>query len=119
MRATIISCTPKPSPETSDTEALALVVDEALRGHSVDTELIRAVDHELKPGIETDMGAGDEWPPIHDKLLASEILVIATQPGSGGRRASPSGCSSGWTRCSPRPTTRAGPSPTTGSRARS
>ena len=34
-----------------------------------------------------------------------------------GRRASPSGCSSGWTRCSPRPTTRAGPSPTTGSRA--
>ena len=33
------------------------------------------------------------------------------------RRASPSGCSSGWTRCSPRPTTRAGRSPTTGSRA--
>ena len=87
MKATIINCTLKPSPETSNTEALASVVDEALRGHGVDTEIIRAVDHELKPGIETDMGDGDEWPPIHDKLLASEILVIAT-PTWLGRPAS-------------------------------
>ena len=28
--------------------------------------------------VETDMGEGDEWPPIHDAVLASEILVVAT-----------------------------------------
>jgi multimeric flavodoxin WrbA len=78
MKATIVNCTLKASPATSNTEALAEVVAEALRGHGVETEFVRAVDHDLKPGIETDMGEGDEWPAIHEKLLDSEILVIAT-----------------------------------------
>jgi multimeric flavodoxin WrbA len=78
MRATIINCTLKPSPGTSNTEALAEVVADALRGHDVEVEMVRAVDHDLKPGVETDMGEGDEWPPIHEKLISSEILVIAT-----------------------------------------
>jgi len=78
MRATIINCTLKPSPERSNTEALASVVIEALEEHGVETELVRALDHEIKPGVETDMGDGDEWPEIHEKLLRSEILVIAT-----------------------------------------
>ncbi len=78
MRATIINCTLKPSPERSNTEALASVVIDALEEHGVETELIRALDHEIKPGVETDMGDGDEWPQIHEKLLRSEILVIAT-----------------------------------------
>jgi multimeric flavodoxin WrbA len=78
MRATIINCTLKPSPETSNTEALASVVADALRGHGVETETIRALDHELKPGIESDMGEGDEWPAIRQRILDSEILVIAT-----------------------------------------
>jgi len=78
MRATIINCTLKPSPERSNTEALASVVIEALEEHGVETELVRALDHEIKPGVETDMGDGDDWPQIHEKLLGSEILVIAT-----------------------------------------
>ncbi len=78
MHATIINCTLKPSPERSNTEALASVVIEALEEHGVETELIRALDHEIKPGVETDMGDGDEWPQIHEKLLRSEIVVIAT-----------------------------------------
>jgi multimeric flavodoxin WrbA len=91
MRATIINCTLKPSPERSSTEALAQVVGEALEAEGVETELIRALDHELKPGVETDMGSGDEWPQIHAKLLASEIVVIATptwlgQPSSVAKR---------------------------------
>ena len=40
--------------------------------------MVRALDHDIKPGVETDMDDGDEWPQIHEKLLASEILVIAT-----------------------------------------
>jgi multimeric flavodoxin WrbA len=78
MRATIINCTLKPAPETSNTEALAAVVEKALSDANVETEMIRALDFEIKPGVESDMGDGDEWPQIHEKLLASEIIVIAT-----------------------------------------
>ncbi len=78
MRATILNCTLKPSPETSNTEALAAVVEEALRSHDVETQMVRAVDHDIKPGVESDMGDGDEWPAIRAQILASEILVIAT-----------------------------------------
>ena len=87
MKATILNCTLKPSPETSNTEALASVVAEALEGHGVEIETVRAVDHEIKPGIESDMGEGDEWPAIRARLLDSEILVIAT-PTWLGRPAS-------------------------------
>jgi multimeric flavodoxin WrbA len=88
MRATIINCTLKPSPETSNTEALASVVAEALQAHEVETEMVRAVDHQINPGVESDMGEGDEWPAIREQILNSEILIIAT-PTWLGRPASP------------------------------
>src|SRR3954453_23439738 len=78
MKATIINCTLKPSPATSSTEALARVVGDALRSHGLDVEMIRAVDHNLPPGVETEMGPGDDWPSIHEHLLDSEVLVIAS-----------------------------------------
>jgi multimeric flavodoxin WrbA len=89
LKATILNCTLKPSPEVSNTEALAGVVVEALEAAGVDCEIVRVVDHRIKPGVETDMGEGDEWPAIHGKLVGSEILVIAT-PTWLGRPASPS-----------------------------
>jgi multimeric flavodoxin WrbA len=36
------------------------------------------VDHDVKPGVQTDMGEGDEWPGIRERLLAADILVLAT-----------------------------------------
>ena len=78
MKGTIINCTLKPSPEESNTGALLDVLVEALESHDVQCELIRAVDLHLKPGVETDMGEGDDWPTVHEKLLDSEILVIGT-----------------------------------------
>jgi multimeric flavodoxin WrbA len=78
MRATILNCTLKPSPETSNTEAVADLVADALRSRDVTVETFRLVDHDIKPGVESDMGAGDEWPTIREKIVASEILVVAT-----------------------------------------
>jgi multimeric flavodoxin WrbA len=78
MKALLINCTLKPSPERSNTEALAEVVIDKLRAEGVEVTEVRAVDKDLKPGVETDMGEGDEWPSIHDALLAADILVIAT-----------------------------------------
>ena len=78
MKALIINCTLKASPATSNTEALAEVVAEALREGGAETEMIRAADHSILPGVTSDEGEGDGWPAIHERILDSEILIIAT-----------------------------------------
>jgi multimeric flavodoxin WrbA len=91
MRATIINCTLKPSPEPSNTEALSKVLVDSLQAEGVECETVRAVDFEIKPGVESDMGEGDEWPGIREKIVESQILIIATptwlgQPSSVSKR---------------------------------
>jgi multimeric flavodoxin WrbA len=78
VRALIVNCTLKSSPEKSNTEALAEVVAGALRGRGVEVGAVRAVDHSIPPGVESEMGEGDEWPGIRERILAAEILVFAT-----------------------------------------
>ncbi len=78
MKALALNCTLKPSPAESNTEALARVVLEALEEQGVETEIVRVVDHDVKPGVSSDEGGGDEWPAIREKVLGAEILVIAT-----------------------------------------
>ncbi len=78
MRALVINCTLKPSPQPSNTEALAATVIAALKGHGAEVDVVRAVDLTLKPGVATDMGDGDDWPGVHEKLLAAQILVVAS-----------------------------------------
>ena len=78
MRALIINCTLKASPATSNTEALAEIVAEALRKGGAETEMIRAADHDILPGVTSDEGEGDGWPAIRERILDAEILIIAT-----------------------------------------
>ncbi|MEU0967302.1 flavodoxin family protein [Streptomyces sp. NPDC005917] len=78
MKALVLNCTLKRSPEPSNTEALASVVMQRLAEHGVRVVSVRAVDLDLAPGVVTDAGDGDEWPQIHAKLLESEILIIAS-----------------------------------------
>jgi multimeric flavodoxin WrbA len=91
MHALILNCTLKRAPQTSNTEALARVVDTALADAGVTTELVRVVDHDVAPGVTNDEGAGDEWPTILERVRQARILVIATptwlgQPSSVARR---------------------------------
>lgn len=78
LTALAISCTLKPSPAPSSTDLLARQLLERLGEHGVTGELVRAVDHDLRPGVEADMGDGDAWPALRDRMLASDILVLAT-----------------------------------------
>lgn len=78
MKALILNCTLKPSPQTSSTEALARVVIAELEKQKATVELIRLVDLNLKPGVKTDEGEGDDWPAIHEKIMAAAILIMAT-----------------------------------------
>ena len=91
MRALFLNCTLKPSPQESNTERLASVVAEALAAEGVDVATIRVVDHDVRPGVTSDEGDGDEWPAIHDQILEADILVLATptwigQPSSVAKR---------------------------------
>ncbi|GAA1560874.1 flavodoxin family protein [Actinomadura kijaniata] len=78
MRALILNCTLKKSPEPSNTEKLADVVAQALRERDVEVTARRLVDMNIPPGVETDLGDGDQWPEIHRLLLGARILVVAT-----------------------------------------
>ncbi|MFC8923076.1 flavodoxin family protein [Cellulosimicrobium sp. NPDC057127] len=78
MKALFVSCTLKKSPEPSNTETLGRVVAESLQDRGVEVEHVRLVDHDVPPGVVTDLGEGDGWPAIHDKLLESQILVVLT-----------------------------------------
>lgn len=83
MRAVILNCTLKSSPDTSNTEALARSVIDELEAQGVQTEMIRVADMHVPPGVATKMGDEDEWPAIHDKLCDAEILVIASPTWMG------------------------------------
>ncbi|SDU79656.1 flavodoxin family protein [Jiangella alkaliphila] len=92
MKAVVLNCTLKPSPQPSNTGALADVVASYLRDDDVDVATFRLADLNLPPGVETDMGDGDDWPRVHDAILAAEILVIASptwvgRPSSLAQRA--------------------------------
>jgi len=78
MKALVLNCTLKPSPETSSTEALARVVMDELERGGADVEMVRLVDLNIKPGVKTDQGAGDDWPAVHAKIMAANIVVFAT-----------------------------------------
>ncbi len=83
LRALVLNCTLKPSPAESSSQLLAQQVLDALAAHDVHGESIRIVDHDVKPGVEADMGDGDEWPIIRDRVLAADILVFATPTWMG------------------------------------
>jgi multimeric flavodoxin WrbA len=78
LKTLVLNCTLKASPETSNTEALAGEVLTALKSEGADGQMLRMVDYEIKPGITSDEGDGDQWPSIHSQILNADILVVAT-----------------------------------------
>ena len=83
LSALLINCTLKPSPAGSSTHVLGEQVLNALAEHGVTADRIRAVDHDIRPGVQTDMGQGDQWPSLRERVLAADILVFATPTWMG------------------------------------
>ena len=81
LRAMFINCTLKRSPEQSHTEGLVDASAALMRKHGVEVEVLRAVDHDIATGVYVDMTehgwANDDWPAIHERVMASQILVLA------------------------------------------
>ena len=78
LTAFALNCTLKPSPESSSTELLMSQILADLESHGVSTSSARLVDFDVKPGVETDMGNGDEWPGIRKQILDADIFVVVT-----------------------------------------
>jgi multimeric flavodoxin WrbA len=78
LTALVLCCTLKPSPAPSSSQLLGERILEQLGTHDVTGEVVRVVDHDVRFGVSTDEGDGDGWPSIRAKLLAADILAIAT-----------------------------------------
>jgi multimeric flavodoxin WrbA len=83
LRAVALVCTLTPSPARSSSELIAEQVLSALDGHGVRGEHVRLVDLDIKPGVELDMGNGDEWPAVRARIMAADILLVATPTWMG------------------------------------
>ncbi|MEU7476407.1 NAD(P)H-dependent oxidoreductase [Lentzea sp. NPDC042327] len=83
MRALALVCSLKPSPAPSSSELIANQLLAELRAHDVTGEVVRVVDHDVKPGVEADMGDGDAWPALREKIGAADVLILATPTWMG------------------------------------
>ena len=91
LKALAFNCTLKPSPAASSTEKLLREMLDALERHDVTGDIVRAVDFNIKPGVKSDEGEGDEWPGLLKRLLAADILLLGSpiwlgQPSSVAKR---------------------------------
>ncbi|HVL30891.1 MAG TPA: NAD(P)H-dependent oxidoreductase [Solirubrobacteraceae bacterium] len=80
LRALFINCTLKRSPEVSNTQALGDRSIAIMRRTGVAVETVRAVDHRIATGVWPDMTEHgwehDDWPAIHERVMAADILVL-------------------------------------------
>lgn len=78
IKALALVCSLKASPAPSSSEHMARQVLDRLEEQGVEGTIVRIADHDVKPGVEIDMGDGDAWPSIREQVMQSHILLIAT-----------------------------------------
>ncbi|MEV0246824.1 NAD(P)H-dependent oxidoreductase [Nocardia sp. NPDC050712] len=76
--ALALVCTLQKSPSESSSELIARHVLDALAGSDVKGEIVRVVDYDVHPGVSIDEGSGDQWPTIRERILAADIVLVAT-----------------------------------------
>jgi multimeric flavodoxin WrbA len=77
--------------DTSSTDVLLKQMLDAFAQHGAEGEIVRAVDHDIKPGVSSDEGDGDAWPELRRRVIESDILIVGTpiwlgQPSSVAKR---------------------------------
>jgi len=83
LTALALVCTLKPSPAESSSDLMASQLLAELAKLDVRGTSLRVVDFDVRPGVETDMGGGDEWPSIRSRILDADILVVVTPTWMG------------------------------------
>ncbi|SDK28196.1 flavodoxin family protein [Sediminibacillus albus] len=78
LKALLLNCSLKKSNETSNTDALLNEFVKIFDGNQVESEVLRVIDYNVAYGIAEDMGEGDEWPELFEKIKEADILVMGT-----------------------------------------
>lgn len=78
LKALALNCTLKADAgETSSTDAMIAVLEKAFAAEEVSlSETVRVAALDIKPGVTSDEGGGDEWPALREKILAHDILIF-------------------------------------------
>ncbi|MGD6816450.1 flavodoxin family protein [Metabacillus sp. 113a] len=78
VKALVLNCSLKKGDEESNTEALIKKVTGIMQREGVFAEVVRVADYQVSFGISDDMGDGDEWPQIFDKVKEADVVIIGT-----------------------------------------
>ena len=78
LRALALVCSLHASTEQSSSELLASQVLKEMEQYGVEGKTVRMADYDIKPGVELDMGDGDEWPSIRKQVMEADIVLLAT-----------------------------------------
>ena len=80
LSAIAINCTLKRSgSEPSSTDKMIELIAGELRKRDVEVrQTIRIADHDIKAGVTSDEGPGDDWPDIRKRILDCDILTFGT-----------------------------------------
>jgi len=79
LTAFALNCSLKSSADASSTDKLLGEVLDALRSHGVTSAgSVRVADCNVRPGVSSDEGNGDEWPDIRQQILDADIFVLGT-----------------------------------------
>jgi multimeric flavodoxin WrbA len=84
-----LNCTLKPEGGSSTEKLLSEVVTEM--GEEVDAEIVRVAALNIKPGVSSDEGEGDDWPALRKKVVGCDLFLIGSpvwmgQPSSVAKR---------------------------------
>jgi len=80
LKAIALNCSLKRSnsgPSSTD-RMIGLLVDELGKRDVAFDGTIRIADHDVKPGVTSDEGAGDAWPELRRRILACDLLIFGT-----------------------------------------
>lgn len=78
LRALVINCTLKRTPETSNTQGLIDRSIAVMDPQGVHVDVVRAVDHDgVWPDMREHGWETDAWPDLYQQVLAADILVLA------------------------------------------
>lgn len=79
-----VNCTLTPSPADSSTQLMIDQIVDALGEQGVTSAgTVRLVDLDIRPGVEKDMGDGDAWPGVREKIMAADVLLFGTPTWMG------------------------------------
>jgi multimeric flavodoxin WrbA len=91
LTAIALNCTLKRGEERSSTDKLLGEALEEFAKYGVEGERVRVANFDIKPGVTSDEGDGDEWPALLQRILDADILILGTpiwlgQPSSVAKR---------------------------------